>query len=251
MAKIKKKLKKFGRYVWELFKGSFPATIMYVMAGSILLMLTMKPNETTKIIPWDNKALMWTIVCIVAAAAYNALVSWAMGGSHYEMLVSGNIKRVSASYGEGYKISSHKEAKEYREWKGFAMGVWSALFTLVGGIFFGCNQGAIDGAAIGGDTMSTGLAIFTLVFLFITGWSLLPFYYMNMNGIAVNYFLTCLFALIPIAVTGAFYIAGAYARRNKAIRQQEMADRAAAAEAAKVKKINYGGLPGTKPKKRK
>ena len=34
-------------------------------------------------------------------------------------------------------------------------------------------------------------------------------------------------------------------------RKQEIADRQAAAEASKEKKINYGGLPGTKPKKRK
>ena len=47
------------------------------------------------------------------------------------------------------------------------------------------------------------------------------------------------------------YILGAYGRRNKVIREQEIADKAAKAEAEKVKKINYGGLPGTKPKKRK
>ena len=67
----------------------------------------------------------------------------------------------------------------------------------------------------------------------------------------ISYFLTCLFALVPIAVSGGFYIAGAYARRAKAVRQQLIADKAAEAEVNRVKKINYGGLPGTKPKKRK
>ena len=58
-------------------------------------------------------------------------------------------------------------------------------------------------------------------------------------------------ALLPILVSGGLYIAGAYGRRNKTIRQQEIAARAAAEEANKPKKINYGGLPGTKPKKKK
>ena len=59
------------------------------------------------------------------------------------------------------------------------------------------------------------------------------------------------FALLPIIVTGVMYIVGAYGKRNKTIRAQELADKAAAVEQAKVKKINYGGLPGTKPRKRK
>jgi hypothetical protein len=74
---------------------------------------------------------------------------------------------------------------------------------------------------------------------------------MNANGFAISYYWSCLFGLLPIAVTGAFYIIGAYGRRNKALREQRIADAQAAAEANRVKKINYGGLPGTKPKKRK
>ena len=47
------------------------------------------------------------------------------------------------------------------------------------------------------------------------------------------------------------YIVGAYGKRKKRLREQEIADKEAAREANKEKKINYGGLPGTKPKKRK
>ena len=72
---------------------------------------------------WNNTNIAWTVVCILGGAAYNALMAWAHGGSHYEMLVSGNVKRMSAEQFEGgYKMSSHKEAKEYRIWKGFAIG---------------------------------------------------------------------------------------------------------------------------------
>ena len=80
---------------------------------------------------------------------------------------------------------------------------------------------------------------------------MIPLYLMNATGVYVNYYLSCLFVLIPIIVTGVFYIGGAYGRRNKRLREQLIAEKAAQAEANKVKKINYGGLPGTKPKKRK
>ena len=251
MSQMKEKLKRIGAWIWDIVKNSLPALVMYVMAGTILMMLTMKADESIDKeealrITWDNKKLLWTLVCCIGAAAYNGLLTWACGGNQYEMLVSGNLKRVSASYGEGFKISSHKEAKEYRAWKGFAIGAVISLLTLIVGILFGCNQAAINSLK-----PSKGVGAIMLVGFFLSGWSVLPLYYLNMSGIAVNYFLSCLFALLPIIVSGVFYIAGAYARRAKSIRQQELADKAAAADAAKVKKINYGGLPGTKPKKRK
>ena len=245
MAQIKKKLKKFGRYTWELYKGSLPAFFMYLCASSILLMLTMK-GETLQ---WGSKQITWTVVCAIGALAYHALLAWASGGTQYEMLVSGNIKRTAAdAYGNAYKISTHKEAKEYRPWKGFVVGALAAVFVVITAIVFGCNQAKIDAQQTKG-----GLGVWMVILMFLSGWSILPFYYMNGVGISVSYFLSGLLALLPIAVSGGMYIAGAYSRRNKAIRQQMLADReaAAAAEREKNKKINYGGLPGTKPKKKR
>ncbi|MBQ8291640.1 MAG: hypothetical protein IJX88_03920 [Clostridia bacterium] len=241
---FKSKMKQFGRQVWELFKASIPAAIMYFCAGTILMMLTMKDVETLQ---WDNSKLTWTIVCAVVAAAYNGLVTYAQGGNAYEMLVSGNMKRVSASEFEGgYKISSHKYAKEYRVWKGFAIGAFIGIWTVAVGIFFGANQAKIDA-----QSLSSGTGVGVLIGFFISGWSVLPFYYVNYGGGAASYYLSILFALVPVIVTGVMYIVGAYAKRNKTIKAQEIADRAAAAEASKPKKINYGGLPGTKPNKKK
>ena len=105
--------------------------------------------------------------------------------------------------------------------------------------------------SIDGEKLSGGVAVLVLIGFLFSGWSLVPLYVMNANGNAVSYFLSCLFALIPIAVTGGFYIAGAYARRSKRLREQFVAEQAALREATREKKINYGGLPGTKPKKRK
>ena len=250
MSNVKKTLKKIGRQTWDLFKGSFPSLLMYFCAGAALMMLTMKGDDAFK---WNNTKLAWTIVSIVVAAGYNALVTYAQGGNAYEMLVSGNMKRVSADkYGEGYKISSHKEAKEYRVWKGFAMGGFAAIFPIVTGLVFGCKADIINqGLSEQTTGLSTGFGILLIACFLLSGWSILPFFYLNASGTAANYFLSCLFGLVPIAVTGAMYIVGAYARRNKNVRKQMLADQIAQAEATKEKKINYGGLPGTKPKKRK
>lgn len=241
--KIQSTAKRFGRYVWELFKGSLPATFMYFCAGTVLMMLTMK-GETLQ---WNGTALAWTLVCGIAAAAYDGLISWANGGTHYEMLVSGNIKRASeAEFEGGYRMSSHKLAKEYRVWKGFVMGAFIAAWTVLFVLIFGCNQTEIDG-----ENMRKGLAVLVLLGFLLSGWAILPFYYCNAMGKSVSYFAALPLALIPVVVTGVFYIAGAYARRNKRLREQEIARKAAEAEANRVQKINYGGLPGTKPKKRK
>lgn len=249
MSKFKRTIKQIGRQVWEFFKASVPASLMYFCAGTVLMMLTLKMDEDTETanLIWDNTKLLWTIVCIAVAAAYDGLISYAQGGQGYEMLVSGNMKRMSSDiYGGELKISSHKFAKEYREWKGFAIGGFMALFPIVVGILFGVNQTAIDN-----QKMGTGLAVVLLIGFLLSGWSVLPFYYLNASGHSISYFVSILFALVPIIVTGVMYIVGAYGKRAKTIKAQELADRAAAAEANKTKKINYGGLPGTKPKKRK
>jgi hypothetical protein len=241
MANFKKKCKYYLGYGWQIFKSSIPSMFMYACAGVILMLIFLNQGET-KNLHWENKHLVWTLVCIIGAAGYDALVAWANGGSNYEMLVSGNIKRSTAEmYGSSYKMSSHKEAKEYRVWKGFVVGAIIGLFPLITGIAFGVNQTAIDNEINGGAVIG----------FLLSGWSIIPFYGMNLSTGYASYYLSCLFALVPIAVHCGFYIGGAYARRNKAIRQQLLADKAAEAEANKPKKINYGGLPGTKPKKRK
>lgn len=243
MANVKKTMKRVGRYTWDMFKASIPSAFMFFCASAILMMITMQGEKIT----WTTSSLVWTLVCGGAACAYAALIGWATGGNHYEMLVSGNVKRMSAvSIDGGYKMSSHKESKEYRVWKGFAIGGFTAIYSIILGIVFGCCQARIDAGLNGG-----AFAIFVLFSFLISGWSILPFYYLNATGVYVSYFLSCLCALLPVLVTGGFYIWGAYSRRNKAIRQQIIAERAAEAEANRERKVNYGGLPGTKPKKRK
>ena len=245
MANFKKKFKFYAGYVWQLIKDSLPSGIMYICAGSVLMMLAVKLKNGE--VTFKNGTVAWSVVCIVAAAAYNGLLAWANGGQQYEMLAAGNVRRKTEQmYGEGYKISKHKETKEYRILKGFVVGGLIALLSVVVGIVWGVNQSQIDARVAQGK-----IGTMELFGIMLSGWSVLPFYYANATGGNISYFVSTIFALIPIIVTAVFYIGGAYARRNKAIRQQQIADKAAEEAANRTKKINYGGLPGTKPKKKK
>ncbi len=243
---LKKKLKKCGRQIGQLFKDSILITVMYACAGSILMMLIGKGEK----IVWDGGAIAWTVVCLLGGAAYQAVASWAIGGSAYEMLVTGNIRRSATdAYGNEYKISSHKEAKEYRPWKGFAIGAFVGILPLIFAVILGCNQEIFHGS----ENPPKWLGIVYLIGVFVSGWTVVPFSCMNEAGISVSYFWSLPLLLLPVIVSGAFYIAGAYGKRNKALRLQKLEEEAEAARLAnqKEKKINYGGLPGTKPKKRK
>lgn len=243
MSEITKKLKALGRQAWQLCKWAIPLTLAYIFAGVMLMLITLEEGQTL----WSNEKLVWTIVCALAAVAYNALIAYGIGGTGYEMLVSGNLKRRTMDeYGGGFKMSSYRYVKEYRVWKGFAFGGCAALTTVVFALLFGCNQEALHA-----ETLTAGIWTLNFVGYLISGLTLLPINYLNASGVAVSYFVSCAFAIVPIVVSGVFYILGAYGKRNKAIKKQRIADQIAAAEAAKEKKINYGGLPGTKPKKRK
>lgn len=243
MEDFKQMMADLWKNIWMTFKSSLIASFMYSTAGIMMVMLSLNTENPE----WTSGSVTLFVVAIVLAAAYNGFLMFAMGGKGYEMLVSGNMKRRSAEMlGSAYKISSHKEEEEYRDWKGFAIGAWMVVLPLICALIFGANQDAILTSEDG------GILFIKAIGMFVTGWAIYPFYFANFTGFAsVSYYWSLLLLILPILVSGVMYIVGAYARRNKAIKEQELADRAAKAQETKVKKINYGGLPGTKPRKRK
>jgi hypothetical protein len=255
MTQYRKKSNEFFTHFKNILKMSVPTLLMYISAGGVLMMLTLKDNHA-----WDKTKLTWTLVCGLVAIGYNILVSLMHGGDGYDMLVTGNVQRRSFELVEGgYKMSKYRPEKEYRAWKGFASGAWIAIFTLIFGLLMGANGDKVNdmlltlsGDVDTVDTSNKAASAVALISMLLSGWSVMLFAFLNIGGVTVSYYWSCLFALIPVLVCGFFYIAGAYGKRASSIKAQEEADRAAAAAAvAKPKKINYGGLPGTKPKKRK
>lgn len=248
MSDFKQKMKEILAYAWECIKGSFTSGLTYVTASALLFMFILDDEKAF------SEQLPLCIIVMVCALAYNALIAWGYGGTNYEMLASGNMKRMTSDlYGNSYKISSHSFVKEYRPWKGFVMGLLACVIAIVFVFIFGANQDKISAIFSGElkfDSVNS-FSVMILIGILLCGWALLPFTVAINAGYIVSYYWALPIAILPILIFGGFYIAGAYAKRNKRLRAQEAADRAAAAAAAKPKKINYGGLPGTKPRKRK
>lgn len=242
MSGFKKKMKVFWRTVRECFVHSLVPAFMYLaMSGLLLVILQRHADDNGNVS--RSTIFSASIICGLIGVAYNALMAWGCGGTHFEHLVSGNMKRRSAEeLGSDLTITGYKSEKEYRPWKGFAMGAFTALPVLIGGLIFGKYQPQILA-----ETTSRGAAVLLLIFDLLAGWAIIPFQYLK----ASHYALSALFALIPVAISGAFYIIGAYSRRASIAKKQALADRKSAEQAAKPKKINYGGLPGTKPNKKK
>lgn len=252
MAKFKELWTTFWKNVWECIKGSILALIMYFAASSCVFMVTLQEDMCGKLAEgFNGSRIAWIVGAALVALVYHGFISYANGGQGYEMLVSGNMKRIASG---GMKISTHKEEKEYRPWRGFVCGAIISIFTVLSGILMGANQSVVDQAMISAKDeidMATGLIVMVFIIFLLSGWSVMPFFFLNMGGASVSYYWSCLFGILPILVGGIFYIVGAYGKRAKAIKAQELADKASKAQMEKPKKINYGGLPGTKPKKKK
>ena len=61
--------------------------------------------------------------------------------------------------------------------------------------------------------------------MMVWGWANLPFMFANAGGVFVSYYWILLIALLPVIVSGVFYIVGAYARRRKRLDEQEIEEK--------------------------
>lgn len=244
---FKNTMQKIRAHVWEYIKMSLAPLFMYFAMSFILALMAFG-----KTIKFSTSGVVWWAICFLVVLAYNGIIAYVQGGLGFEMLVSGNMRRSSEmSIDGGYKISRYKEVKEYRVWKGFAVGGILTIFPIIGAIVFGCNQALIDGVFTQQQTSTNpNFGWVFVTFLLLSGWSSVLFLLINSLGVGISYFFCLFFAVLPVIINGVMYIVGAYAKRRKTIKEQEIRDRLSQAQ-AEPKKINYGGLPGTKPKKRK
>lgn len=244
---FKNKMQKIWAQIWELIKMSLAPAFMYLAMSFILVLLAF--GETIK---FSTAGVVWWAVCFLASLGYNGIIAYMQGNAGFEMLVSGNMRRMSEmSLEGGYKMSRYREAKEYRAWKGFVSGAFLTIFPMIGSIVFACNQSIIDAVFTQQQTASNpSFGWVFVIFLLLSGWSNILFLLINSLGFGVSYLYGLFFAVLPLIINGVLYILGAYGKRRKTLREQELRDRASQ-EQASPKKVNYGGLPGTKPKKRK
>ncbi len=208
---------------WRIQKESWRRTItpalMYFFMS--LLLLAAQAIE----IVWLQIVL--GIVCIAGGIFFNAHLLFHFGAAHDDVLRSGILYRKREE--EGIAISpDHHVEKEYRPWKGFYIGFLMGLPVIILGILSGALEGTTAGGYLAG------------AFVMLAGCAIVPFtwlrnYVASMSGLSLYW--TILTIVVPILVSGLFYILGAYRNRRKLAEKEarEAAVKRAAEEARQAR----------------
>lgn len=194
------KVRLFFRILKECFQRSVTPYVMYLFMSLLLL--------SAQVIPLTELRLILSFVCIVIGAAYNAHLAYNYGATHFDSYMAGCLHRQNRAFGIP-SGGDHREEKEYRPWKGFLIG----LFTSLPVLFFGFLAGAAPQAK----------GIIYVLYVLFAGCAIIPVGWLHeFLGIDVSGYFSMLGAIVPILVTGIFYIIGAKKQERK---KAEMAER--------------------------
>lgn len=215
-AKTKKSFR-FWRTQWECLQKALLPALMYMFMSTLLL--------ASQLISADN--LVWLkislgIVCILIGAAFNAHLCFTFGKTHYDAYVAGQAHKNDALFGiETGKVI--RTELEYRPWKGFYIGFLVGVPVII--------LGAVAAAP---GAMASGWA--AIVLILFAGWAIMPVSWFGATGASFAY--SIFMIILPVAVSGAFYIVGAMFQKRKKREQAERAQRVKeAAEQARQERV--------------
>lgn len=202
----KKELTKW-RLFWkiqkECFRRSVTIYLMYLFMSLLLLSSQAIGNTAAQII--------LGIVCVLGGMAFDAHLSYHIGADHYDSYMAGCLHRKNALFGI-QSGGDHRVEREYRLYKGFVIGLYSALPVLVFGIIaghFGVGENVLGSVA--------GVAL-----VMFAGWAIIPIAWLrNYAHLNINFYWTLIMMIIPILVSGIFYFVGAMLEKRK--KEQESA----------------------------
>lgn len=197
---MKLKWKIFLRTVFECFKRSVTPFMMYMFCSMTALACLNLENKTVQV--------LLVAACILFAVALNVDLGFNYGKKHYQMYLSGNIRRNNdmAIY-DNTDRKSYQYEMEYRPYKGFVIGLFICIPVVIVCLFY----------ALFGLNSESGQVTARLIILLVSGWAILPW---EMAGLLSTPFLTLLSCLLPVLVTGIFYILGAK-KEEKDARERE------------------------------
>lgn len=184
----------FWRIQAECWRRMVTPFLMYLFMSTILLatQAISAPNLT-----W-LKILLGTL-CILIGMAFNAHLTYSYGVLHYDAYLTGNIHRKNLAYG----IESggdHRPEREYSPWKGFYIGFLIGIPVIILGIVV---------AASGSASVPGGIAGAALVMF--AGWAIIPISWIR--GAHLGWSIAMV--IVPIVVSGVFYIVGAMREKKK------------------------------------
>ena len=204
----------FWRTQRECWRRMISPTIMYLFMGIILLAAQLIPESLMAL------RIVVGVLIILIGAFFNGHLMFHCGKQHYDNALTGSFHRRNRAYGIMSGENHHVE-KEYSPWKGFYIGFLVGVPVIILSVLahFFYNVAAI-------------------VFVLLAGWAITPITWFGTKGEGLGLKADPLFAMLmiilPIVVSGVFYIVGAVVERNKKAQQSERMEKAK--EAGKKKK---------------
>ncbi len=147
-------------------------------------------------------------LCIAGGAAFNAQLAYSYGKLHFDSYLTGCLHRQNVRMGIA-SGGDHRPEQEYRPWKGFLIGFYVGLPVLIFGTL-----------AIFRATWAWAEVLLDM----FAAWAILPIQwhrglkFPGENDWAyppVSGGWSLLSLLLPILVTGVFYIVGAYCEKRR------------------------------------
>lgn len=191
------KARRFWRIQGECWKRMVTPYMMYLFMSMLLL--------ATQAISYTWLRILLGTVCILIGAAFNAHLAYNTGLTHYDAYLTGNIHRRNLEMG----IESggdHRPEREYAVWKGFYIGFLVGIPVLL-----------FAGLACLPSMLGSRIGQFFLVMF--AGFAIVPVSWIY-GGFSAGvpagaYAYSMLFVLVPVIVTGLFYMLGAYMEKKK------------------------------------
>ena len=191
----------FWRTQRECWRRMVTPYAMYLFMSMTLLATQMIPESLS----WLS--IILGIVCIAIGMFFNGHLAYNAGMQHYDALLTGNIHRrnIEAGIESG---GDHRLEREYAPWKGFYIGFLVGLPVI---LFAGlaCIPGA----------MNEEHAIGKFMLLMFAGFAIVPVGWCYQSaGVSVpagGYAWAMLFVIVPIVITGVFYIVGALVNQKR------------------------------------
>ncbi len=194
-----------GRLFWRIQKDCLSNMVtpyvMYLFMSMLLL--------ATQSIGTVWLRIFLGVLCILAGAAFNAHLTYTYGSSQYDFYLTGCIHRRNIENGIESGGDHHLE-REYAPWKGFYIGFLVGLpVVLFAGL--ACIPGAMNGVGKFMLVMFAGYALVPVSWIFSFE-----------GGFPSTYYAYSMFmVLLPIIVSGVFYLLGAYVEKRRKQAQAE------------------------------
>ncbi len=205
-AKNISKWRAFWRIQKECLRRAITPYMMYLIMSMLLLVCQALASVSLPLM------FVLSVICILGGIAYNAHLCFLTGQKHLDAYIAGELHRKNELFGI-HSGGDHRPEREYRPYKGFVIGFYVGIPVLLFGILAGAFP-ALEGPGL-------------LALIMFAGWAIIPVRWLNIyGGLNVSNFLSLVMIVIPVIISGVFYIVGAQVQAKKRSEREERMEEA-------------------------